>query len=150
LAPHIAKNRETLKKVPKWITDDDYQHSVFQYGLPAHVKHLIDEDVGTDPTYNDVFCYLFNFLDQPLHYLEIGVSVGKSLYQTLSCAKNARVTALELESINPTFGNLLTKEKELARWDKPTSSGSVKQAQRTYTRYKFQTNKFFLFGNRCI
>ena len=82
----IKFNRETLRTVPKWIHSEDYNSppSSFHYGLPKSVFHLIDKDVSNELTECDIICYfitLFNNLNIPVNYLEIGVSVGKTFYQ---------------------------------------------------------------------
>ena len=118
----IKFNRNTLSNVPKWIEFDDYKSppSLFNYGLPFSVYHLIDKDISGEITECDIICYfitLFNELKIPLNYLEIGVSVGKTFYQiTEFSIKNVEkysLNCLDIEVINPVFKNLLSSKLNL-------------------------------------
>jgi len=112
----IKFNRKTLINVSKWIEESDYNSppSLFNYGLPKHVFHLIDKDVSNELTECDIICYfitLFNNLDVSLNYLEIGVSVGKTFYQisefSTKNVENYSLSCLDIEAINPSLYNLL-------------------------------------------
>src|SRR4051812_34290530 len=58
IASVIQRNRRTLAKVPRWVDDDVYRKSVFQYGLPENTKRLIDLPIDAEVTYTDVICFL--------------------------------------------------------------------------------------------
>ena len=54
----VKKNRETLSRVDRFITDEDYDNSLDNYGLPLHVRHLIDLPIDKNLTYVDVLMFL--------------------------------------------------------------------------------------------
>ena len=103
VASELADNRSALSKVPEWISDDVYRTSVFQYGLPERVRHLIDLDVGVEPTYADLLLHYARRLPQPVTYLEIGVSVGKTFFQMLQGLRSSHLVGFDLEDISPTL-----------------------------------------------
>src|SRR5208283_5932960 len=74
IKPVIEANRATLRQVTQWITDDVYNQSLMQYGLPENRRHLIDTEIPDEITYTDAILYLSRFLKKRLTYLEIGVS----------------------------------------------------------------------------
>jgi len=114
----IKFNRSTLNMVPKWIdkTTWDIPQSIFNYGLPAHIFHLIDLPISHDITESDMICKLLidllNF-NNSINYLEIGVSVGKTFFQIIKFAethlKHATVSlsCLDIEKMNPILENLI-------------------------------------------
>jgi hypothetical protein len=121
IKPIIQNNRKTLTLVPRWIEDAVYANSVFQYGLPEHHRPFIDNPIPPDVTYSDAMMYLATFLAKPVNYLELGVSVGKNFAQSLYALKNASLTALDIEDINPALEKLLTRQTVTEIPD-PTSS----------------------------
>ena len=115
-------NQRTRESVKNWIEDKDYASppSLFNYGLPTHVRHMINVNVGNSPIGHDLVSWLGEHLihngarhvprHQPrrLNYLEIGVSVGKSLMTQLEhFGPRAIVVAFDVEEINPTFAAML-------------------------------------------
>jgi hypothetical protein len=78
-----ATNKSILALIDQWITDEAWANSVYQYGVPAEVKYLIDRDIGSSPTYTDALLSLCTRLSNPVNCLEIGVSVGKNFWQVL-------------------------------------------------------------------
>lgn len=140
LNPYIQYNRKTVDRVSRWIEDDVYSAGYFQYGLPPHVKHLIDKPMGGNPTYSDALAYLGNeYLPRKKKYLEIGVSVGKSIYQMTNAFRDTTVFAYELENINPTLEKQFTDKVVLDEWD--TMSSSIRKQHSFYTEYKYaETN----------
>ena len=112
----IAKNRETLRLIPEWIEEERWRSSVFGYGLPSSVRHLIDVPLDDSPTYSDLIVLLADRLSRPLTYLEVGVSVGKNLVQVLRANPGATAVALDIEEINPPLTQGLTLRRE-EHWD---------------------------------
>jgi len=113
LAAAHLKNQQTRAKVTSWIERSDWDAALFHYGLPAGVFHLVNLDVGPSPINHDLVSFLGAALHavQPrkLHYLEIGVSVGKCIYTQLQFfGRDAVVVAFDVEDINPTFEKLLS------------------------------------------
>ena len=62
----IKFNRNTLSKVPKWIEPEDYASppSLFNYGLPPSVYHLIDQVISEEMTECDIICYFITALNK--------------------------------------------------------------------------------------
>lgn len=109
-------NRNTLKNVKNWINIEDYESppSLFNYGLPKRVYHLINSDISDELTECDVICYFISLFDKekiPIEYLEIGVSVGKSIFQIIEYAlqntKKFSINGLDIEKINPILKELI-------------------------------------------
>jgi hypothetical protein len=122
ITPIIQFNRNTLHNVENWIKLEDYQSppSLYNYGLPPHVYHLINVDVSIELTECDIICYyisLFNQKNIPIHYLEIGVSVGKTLHQIIEYLYNHTnrfsVNGLDIEKINPILNDLINKNPNI-------------------------------------
>jgi len=108
----ILFNRSTLAGVDKFVDDPDYNESPDNYGLPEHVKHLIDLPVGPQPTYVDLLMFLqTHFAKDNIKYVEIGVSVLKTFYQVSNFLKNSHLYAFDINRINPTMEKRLTRTR---------------------------------------
>jgi hypothetical protein len=115
----IEFNRNTLNSVDKWINKDDWNipKSIFNYGLPPCIFHLIDLPLNQDITEVDMICnYMLDFSQKynKINYLEIGVSVGKTFYQIVNFSKryldtieNKSFSCIDIEKINPKLELLL-------------------------------------------
>lgn len=111
----VQYNRDTLNTVPQWIKREDYNNSIFKYGLPERLFHLIDKNISNELTECDIICYLMSLFHQDgkkITYLELGVSVGKTFYQIINYVKNNlkaeySINCLDIEQINPTLRHLL-------------------------------------------
>jgi hypothetical protein len=112
----IEFNRLSLSKVPNWIELKDYNSppSLFNYGLPNRVLHLINNDISKEITECDILCYLIMLLNKeniPINYLEIGVSVGKTFYQIMEYvfhnSKIYSLNCLDIEVVNPILNKLI-------------------------------------------
>jgi len=113
----IEFNRNTLSSVGSWIKKSDWNTppTLFNYGLPEHVFHLIDAKISNDITECDLLCYFMSYfqkLNTPVNYLEIGVSVGKTFYQICKFIQSHnfegyKLHCLDIEIMNPTFKNLI-------------------------------------------
>jgi len=134
----ISYNRKTLDSVKQWILYEDWTMppSLFNYGLPSHVFHLIDKPINNDVSEVDYLCHLMSTMtcnNHSIRYLEIGVSVGKNLYTVVQYLKGLAasshrhtVTGIDIEKINPILQNLLasshtTHKTETFINTKPTS-----------------------------
>jgi hypothetical protein len=112
----IQFNRATLGKVPQWIERKDWEKpsSLFNYGLPSYVYHLIDRPISNQITEADMICEYMKKLKN-VNYLEIGVSVGKTFWQITEFARvhldTYTLSCLDIEKINPTFEKLLGELK---------------------------------------
>lgn len=109
----IKQNRETLSKVPNFVTKFDYEMSPDVYGLPRHVCHLIDKKINNEITYVDLLTFLSKFLNKnEINYLEIGVSVLKTFFQMSNFFKNSSLYAYDINQINPTIEKYFDKNND--------------------------------------
>jgi hypothetical protein len=118
----VRANRRSLKSINEWISDADYEGSIFQYGLPKDVRHLIDLEQGEAPTYADAILALSHRLRTQVNYLEIGVSVGKTFWQVLNGVKNSKVTGFDIEDVNPSLARMLGETTSASKWQSPPES----------------------------
>jgi hypothetical protein len=137
LSRAVRKNRETLRLVSRWIEEDVYQASIFQYGLPPQIRNYIDESIDDTPTYSDLIVHLAGGLSD-LRYLELGPSVGKNLFQVAMAARNAELLAVDIEDINPILESRLAFKSREA-WK--TMPGSKRVGLSTQTTYDLEGNR---------
>ena len=116
----IRANRETLETVESFIDDADYYGSPDNYGLPQHVRHLIDLPVNHQITYVDLMMYLqTHFSTKNIKYVEIGVSVLKTFYQACHFLEDSELYAFDINKINPTIAkkfDLVSVEDQLSQY----------------------------------
>jgi hypothetical protein len=132
-----ARNRATLALVKNWITDSDYENSIYRYGIREKNRGRIDAPVGEETTLADLIAFLSKDLKKDLHYLEIGVSVGKNLFQMLHQWNNALLVGFDIEDINPVLEDYLKKGARVS-WQ--TMKGSPRKKQSNLTDYTFEQN----------
>jgi hypothetical protein len=130
-------NRAFLRTVDCWIRESDYQGSIFQYGLPARVRHLIDLPMTDEITYSDVISCLAHSAGPALRYLELGVSVGKNFSQVLRQARGAELTCFDIEDINPVLKETLIIQNQI-EW--PTAPASLRKKPSQLAEYSFAQN----------
>lgn len=139
IAPVIRQNRAALSSVPRWIDDSVYDHSIFQYGLPAALKLMIDKPISSEVTYTDALCFLLTRLSKPVRYLEMGVSVGKNFFQVANFLQNGSLTGFDIEEMNPILEARFSDRTAISRW--ATMETSMKKGESSLTSYRFQTNQ---------
>ena len=130
-------NRQTLNNVPNWIDKNVYDGSIFQYGVPNSILHLLNSEIDTNVTYTDIMVYLMEKLNQKLNYLEIGVSVGKNILQIASSFKNIKLTGMEIENINPILEDMFTKV-DIKKWK---SASTLKFSDSYLAKYSYNNNE---------
>lgn len=147
-------NRNTLRAIPRWIRKEDWESppSLFNYGLPYRVLHLIDSSISTNITECDILCWfisMFRSENTSIRYLEIGVSVGKTFTQIAKflqdISRNYSAHCLDIESINPTFKAILNDLNADAVSEKHVPVSLVtpsirKESVNTITEWKFGNN----------
>jgi hypothetical protein len=136
LAHAVKKNRQSLALVPHWLDEDVYRASIFQYGLPPHIREFIDDPIDESPTYSDLIVHLAGGM-RDLRYLELGPSVGKNLFQVAKAVQNSELVAVDIEDINPILEQQLTPKSHVS-WT--TMPGSKRSALSTQTAYGLDTN----------
>ncbi|HEY4108757.1 class I SAM-dependent methyltransferase [Puia sp.] len=130
----IRTNRASLQKVETWIDEEAFARSYFQYGVPGSIKAVIDQPIGNTPTYTDLMVLLAKRYFQSVNYFEIGVSVGKNFFQLMNALDNVRLTAFDIEEINPVLAKKLTPGKR-TEWDTP--AGSIKKNRSSLSNFSF-------------
>ncbi len=111
----MIKNRDALNSVDNWINASTMANSVMGYGLPY--QHLINLNIGFEPTYSDLILYLAKYLSKKVNYLEIGVSIGKNFYQILHGLNNAStIMGIDIEIINPVLEKLIDSPPVTKNW----------------------------------
>ena len=130
-------NRAFLRTVDCWIREPDYCNSIFQYGLPLPMRHLIDAPMTEEVTYSDAISCLARAMGPDLRYLELGVSVGKNFSQVLRRVHGAELTGFDIEDINPVLEEMLVEESQ-AEWF--TMSKSIREKPSRLTEYSFAPN----------
>jgi uncharacterized protein (UPF0212 family) len=103
------RNRCILNNVDQWASSSDLKGGVFHYGLPQEVEHKVTEDVGERINLSDMVSYLLTQFGTNSNYMEMGVSVCKTLFQVLTTNCHANIVAFDIERINPTFENIIMK-----------------------------------------
>jgi hypothetical protein len=143
-------NERTRSSVTSWIDRADWEAppSFFNYGLPHWAYPWVNLPVGAHPVGHDLISFLGAQLRSPrrLHYLEVGVSVGKCLFTQLQFfGKGALVMAFDLEEINPAFERLLTPAKPpvLASWTEERLRPGVNTQRRVPGHEHVDTIKAF-------
>lgn len=94
-------NRRVLGAVRSWISDEVWQTSVYGYGIPPEARVLVDQCIGAEFTYSDAMISLASKLQQPIRYVEFGVSVGKNFLQVASGLRGVSLVGFDIEEINP-------------------------------------------------
>ncbi len=109
----IKYNRQTLSKIDNFIDNSDYEKSKDLYGLPRRVYHLINKPMNNDITYVDLLTFLHSFFNKKkINYLEIGVSVLKTLYQMTNFFEDSNLYAYDINYINPTIEKHFKKNND--------------------------------------
>lgn len=129
------QNRCITGHIDQWATPDDLDKGVFHYGLPEEVEHKVTLDVGARINLSDLVSYLLTQFDGEANYMEMGVSVGKTLFQVLTINCYSNIVAFDVEKINPTFENLL----------KPAMERSISKPEEALPGHKFPTADFGTF-----
>lgn len=135
----IIKNRNILAQVPCWISDAEYENSIYLYGLPRFARHLIDRPVGNLLTYTDMLVYMGSLLKKPVTYLELGVSVGKNFFQILNVFNCATLIGFDIEQISPVLHRTLGEGFCSKKWH--TAQPSYKKDASKVTSYNFNKNE---------
>lgn len=109
-----ARNRETLRKVTCWISEETLDASLWHYGLsPGWISdvgldHLNDSALYTvagEITAADLLAFIARLYPENVSYLEIGVSVGKTLLQMSNQLSHAHIVGVDVEDLNPVLRN---------------------------------------------
>jgi hypothetical protein len=131
----IQNNRKYLAVVPNWIPRGLLEGSVFRYGVNANIEPLLNLPISTAPTNADLLAYFSTISNRPGRYLEIGVSVGKTLWQFMNSASHYDCWALDIEEITPVLKDRLLLLSRI-EWDTPASS--IKKSPSSFSSFLFE------------
>ena len=118
----VDVNRSSLRQVDTWIDEQALSRSPVRYGiLDAHYRAI---DRIPDPFLNltDYICY-FASKTPDLRYLEIGLSVGRNLWQVMHSCKGATLFGLDMDNLYPVVRSRL---QPISRRIIPTQHKSVR------------------------
>lgn len=102
----IRRNRAALERIPHWIDEEAFRSSVFEYGVEALARRTLDEPLPLLMNLSDIVVYASSRV-APLRYLELGVSVGKTVWQVMNNARDASLTGYDVEDLNPVLAKML-------------------------------------------
>jgi len=128
----IAINRRALKEIDDWLPAGLLANSVFRYGITRDAERLINLPVDDEVTHADLLGYFGQLQTKPCKYLELGVSVGKSLWQVMHACAPCECWGFDIEEINPRLTQSLV---QLSREQFATPSSSIKKSPSSITRF---------------
>ncbi|MCE0522939.1 MAG: hypothetical protein LV480_08510 [Methylacidiphilales bacterium] len=117
----IRQNRRALKEVDDWLPAGLLGGSVFRYGVNPDVEKLLNLPLDNECSLADLLAYFGRTLNEPLKYLELGVSVGKTFWQILNTCAPCECWAFDIEEINPVLKQRFV-EQSRDEWSSPPDS----------------------------
>ena len=127
----IHQNRRALQEIDDWIPAGLIKNSIFRYGVNPEVEPLLKLLPDDECTHADLLAYLGKSLKEPLVYLELGVSVGKTLWQILNTCAPCECWAFDIEEINPVLKRHFV-EQSREEWPGPQN---LKKSPSSITRF---------------
>ena len=131
----IQNNRVVLAAISNWVPVGLLENSVFRYGINPNVEPLLNLPLTAAPTNADLLGCFASRHNRQGHYLEIGVSVGKTFWQMINSANQFDCWAFDIEEMNP----VLMKELVLVsrvEWQTPFSS--IKKTPSSFSTFLFE------------
>jgi hypothetical protein len=128
----IRQNRHSLKAVNDWLPAGLIKQSVFRYGINPEVEPLLNLPLDNECAHADLLAYFGKALNEPPKYLELGVSVGKTLWQILNTCAPCECWAFDIEEINPV---LRQRFVEQSRDEWPSPPDSIKKTPASFSRF---------------
>jgi hypothetical protein len=128
----ICKNRRSLREIDDWLPAGLIEKSVFRYGVNPEVEPLLNLPLDDECAHADLLAYFGKTLDEPTKYLELGVSVGKTLWQILNGCAPCECWAFDIEEINPV---LKQRFVEQSRDEWPSPPDSMKKTPSSVSRF---------------
>jgi hypothetical protein len=132
LSEIISENRRALSLVNDWLPAGLLENSVFRYGVTPEVQPLLNLPLDHECCQADLLAYLGRTRHEPVKYLELGVSVGKTFWQVLNTCATCECWAFDIEEINPVLKQRLI-EKSREEWPSPPSS--IKKTPSSISRF---------------
>jgi len=128
----IRKNREALKMIDHWLPPQLLEKSVFRYGVTADVESLLNLPLDDECAHADLIAYFGRALNEPPKYLELGVSVGKTLWQILNTCAPCECWAFDIEEINPVLKQSFVQQ---SREEWPSLPNSIKKTPSSISHF---------------
>jgi hypothetical protein len=132
LQKSIGKNRAALKLIDDWLPPQLIEQSVFRYGINSDVEPLLNLTLDPGCTHADLLAYYGATLNGPCKYLEIGVSVGKTLWQILHACAPCECWGFDIEEINPVLKRHFVEVSRM-EWQGPPDS--IKKTPSSISRF---------------
>lgn len=107
-------SRQVLRKIEYWLNDETYKNSLWKYGLPMGNQSI--NCIELRPTYTDLILFLSKELNQPLTYLELGVSAGKNFLQVAQSTEGGVLIGIDIEEINPVLEKFFSNKRITREW----------------------------------
>ena len=95
----ILNNRKTLSETHSFLSKNQYVEN--NYGIPGNIFLCIDKPIDSFPTYSDIFIFISRYLNKPINYLEIGVSVFKNYIQMNESLQDSNLTGFDINPVAP-------------------------------------------------
>lgn len=118
-AVEVARaNRDLLRRTGEWVDREAIASARLHYG----VDHLASPEVlsgasdGRETTLTDLVCLMARRTPR-LSYLEIGVSVGRNLWQVLHAAEGAQIVGMDMDRLYPPLAARLVPDEEAGTGD---------------------------------
>ena len=147
-----AKNRETLRAIANWIRADAMSRSLWRYGVPIQLASPIAGSVDRIPlneiesevTSPDLLAFIAKLSLPKLSYLEIGVSVGKTLLQLNDQVSGASFVGIDIEEIYPIIREHFDTCEEIWRAESPYSVETLSNGMvnKTATALRLESRRF--------
>lgn len=131
----ISENRRALSLVHDWLPAGLLESSVFRYGVTPEVQPLLNLPLDNECCEADLLAYYGRTCGAPLKYLELGVSVGKTLWQILHSCAPCECWGFDIEEINPVLKQHFALD---AREEWPSRPESIKKTPSSISRFTHQ------------
>lgn len=128
----IQGNRRALAEIENWLPERLLADSVFRYGVNPDIEPLINRPLDGEVTHADLLAYFGRAVGKRCRYLELGVSVGKSLWQVMQTCAPCECWGFDIEEINPAIRKELT---QISHQEFPTPASSLKRTPSALTRF---------------
>jgi hypothetical protein len=122
-----TRNRDCLQRAHKWVTEDTLAVSLWRYGVMEEwlekanlgsINQTALVEIEKEITCADLLAFIArHYLQGSVCYLELGVSVGKNIWQVYNQTSGATLVGLDIEEINPALLAYFDKVEETWRGD---------------------------------
>jgi len=132
LSEVIRRDREVLGRIENWVPPRLIEDSIFRYGVNPNVEKLLNSQLDSDCTHADLLAYFGRKMKGPCRYLELGVSVGKTLWQILNTCGPCDCWGFDIEELTPVLKQHFVQQ---SREEWPSPENSIKKAPSSISRF---------------